>query len=123
MGKKTDPIRLGNLDAERDWGFAGDFVEAQWMMLQGYDPEDYIIATGVKHSVRDLCKVAFDAAGITDWEPWVIEAEEFKRPAELHSLHARCDKAATKLGWTAKMKFEELIQLMVREDIKRHLRT
>lgn len=123
MGKKTDPIRLGNLDAERDWGFAGDFVEAQWMMLQGNEPEDYIIATGVKHSVRDLCRIAFDAAAIEDWERWVVEADEFKRPAELHSLHARCDKAANKLGWTAKMRFEHMIQLMVREDLKRHLRT
>lgn len=121
-GKKTDPIRLGNLDAERDWGFAGDFVEAQWMMLQKYEPEDYIIATGVKHSVRDLCRTAFAAAGIDDWESWVVEADEFKRPAELHSLHARCDKAATKLGWTAKMPFQELIQLMVKEDLRRHLR-
>ena len=119
LGKKTDPIRLGNLDAERDWGFAGDFVLAQWQMLQQDAPEDLIIATGVKHSVRELCQAAFDVVGI-DWREWIVEADEFKRPAELHSLHAKCDKAKIKLGWEPKVSFDELIEMMVVKDLERH---
>jgi GDPmannose 4,6-dehydratase len=119
LGKKTDRIRLGNLDAERDWGFAGDFVAAQWLMLQQSAPEDLIIATGVKHSVRDLCSTAFDRVGL-DWRDWVEEADEFKRPAELHSLHAKCDKARNKLGWEPQIGFAELIEMMVAADLERH---
>ena len=118
MGKQTEPIRLGNLDAERDWGFAGDFVEAQWLMLQHHTPEDFIIATGVKHSVRDLCKTAFDVVGI-DWKQWVVEADEFKRPAELHSLHAKSSKAKNELGWEPRVAFNELIEMMVVSDLRR----
>jgi GDPmannose 4,6-dehydratase len=121
VGKKKDPIRLGNLDAERDWGFAGDFVQAQWLMLQQAVPEDFIIATGVKHTVRDLCRTAFDKVEL-DWQDWVVEAEEFKRPAELHSLHARCDKARIKLGWESELTFDELIDSMVVADLDRHSR-
>jgi GDPmannose 4,6-dehydratase len=121
LGKKKDPIRLGNLDAERDWGFAGDFVQAQWLMLQQAVPEDFIIATGVKHTVRDLCRTAFDKVEL-DWQDWVVEAEEFKRPAELHSLHARCDKARIKLGWESELTFDELIDSMVVADLGRHSR-
>jgi len=119
VGKKKDRIRLGNLDAERDWGFAGDFVEAQWLMLQQDKPDDFIIATGVKNSIRDLCKTAFDVVGI-DWREWIEEAEEFKRPAELHSLHAKCDKAYQQLGWKSKVTFEEMIEMMVVADLERH---
>ena len=119
MGKKTDRIKLGNLDAERDWGYAADFVLAQWMMLQQDKPEDYIIATGEKHSVRDLCQTAFDIVGL-DWREWVEESDEFKRPAELYSLHAKCDKAKNKLGWSPQVQFKELIEMMVVEDLKRH---
>jgi GDPmannose 4,6-dehydratase len=116
---KAKTINLGNLDAERDWGFAGDFVEAQWLMLQQEFPMDFIIATGIKHSVRDLCKIAFETAGINDWEDYVIEDPAFKRPAELNSLQANCTKAERVLGWKSKVNFQQLIEMMVKEDIKR----
>jgi GDPmannose 4,6-dehydratase len=118
MGK-SDRIHLGNLSAERDWGFAGDFVEAQWLMLQQQTPQDYIIATGVKHSVEDLCRIAFNCVGL-DYREYVIESEQHKRPAELHSLQAKCDKAKLELGWQATMSFKNMIKLMIDEDIKRH---
>lgn len=117
---KAKSIKLGNLDAERDWGFAGDFVEAQWMMLQREQPKDYIIATGIKHSVKDLCHVAFSRAGIDDWHKHVISDSEFIRPAELDTLHASCSKASKELGWNHKMDFQSLINLMVDEDMRRH---
>ena len=117
---KSDRIYLGNLSAERDWGFAGDFVQAQWLMLQQETPRDYIIATGVKHSVEDLCRIAFNRVGL-DYREYVIESEQYKRPAELHSLQAKCDKAKLELDWQATMSFKDMIELMVDEDIKRHL--
>ena len=116
---KANTIHLGNLDAERDWGFAGDYVEAQWLMLQQDKPDDFIIATGIKHSVRELCRLAFDVAGINDWEDYVVEDPAFKRPAELDSLQASCNKAERVLGWKPKVTFEQLIEMMVVEDIKR----
>jgi GDPmannose 4,6-dehydratase len=116
---KANTIHLGNLDAERDWGFAGDFVEAQWLMLQQDKPDDFIIATGVKHSVRELCRLAFDVAGIRDWEDYVVEDPRFKRPAELDSLQANSNKAEQVLGWKPKVTFEELIEMMVKADIDR----
>lgn len=116
---KSDRILLGNLQAERDWGFAGDFVEAQWLMLQQEKPQDFIIATGVKHSVEDLCRIAFEHVGL-DYKEYVVENDQYKRPAELHSLQAKCDKAKRELGWEPKMSFKELICTMVDEDIKRH---
>ena len=116
---KLDKITLGNLKAERDWGFAGDFVEAQWLMLQQDQPQDYIIATGIKHSVEDLCRIAFGHVGL-DWRNYVIESDQFKRPAELHSLQAKCDKAKNNLGWQPKVSFNELIAMMVDEDVKRN---
>ena len=112
-------ITLGNLDAERDWGHASDYVEAQWLMMQQEVPEDFIIATGKKHSVRDLCKVAFEAGGIKDWESYVVTSDEFTRPNELHSLHASSDKASSVLNWKNKINFEDMIQDMVLEDIRR----
>lgn len=118
-GKNTK-ISLGNLDSERDWGHAKDYVRAQWMMLQQDKPEDYIISTGIKYSVRDLCRIAFKAAGIDDWEQYVESVEAFKRPNELHSLHADCTKAKTKLKWTPEISFEVMIEEMVTEDIRRH---
>jgi GDPmannose 4,6-dehydratase len=117
---KSDRIILGNLTSERDWGFAGDFVEAQWLMLQQEQPQDYIIATGIKHSVAVLCQTAFEHVGL-DWREYVIESNDYKRPAELHSLHAKCDKAKNQLGWEPKMNFKQMITMMVDEDIKRHL--
>jgi GDPmannose 4,6-dehydratase len=116
---KADSIHLGNLDAERDWGFAGDFVEAMWLMLQLEFPMDFIIATGVKHSIRDLCKTAFDVAGIGDWQKYVVVDPAFKRPAELDSLQASCNKAERVLDWKPKVNFKQLIKIMVEADIKR----
>lgn len=118
---KTKQIHLGNLDAERDWGHAKDFVKAQWLMLQQDIPKDYIISTGKKHSVRDLCRVAFDVVGLP-WQDYVVEDPEFKRPNELHTLHADCSKAKDELGWEPAISFEDMIQEMVEEDIKRHQR-
>lgn len=117
---KDDKIVLGNLDAERDWGHAKDYVRAQWLMLQQDKPEDFIIATGVKHSVRDLCRIAFLTAGISNWEDYVVSDQEFQRPNELHSLHADSDKAKRLLGWEPKYSFESMICEMVECDIERH---
>jgi GDPmannose 4,6-dehydratase len=116
----SDTIVLGNLDAERDWGHAYDYVRAQWLMLQQDKPEDFIIATGTKHSVRDLCSVAFNAAGILDWEGYVVSDKEFERPNELHSLHADSNKAKTILGWEPKYTFEQMIVEMVEADMNRY---
>lgn len=117
---KIDYIELGNLDAERDWGFAGDYVEAQWLMLQQPEPKDYIIATGVKHSVRDVCQIAFAKVGINDWQQHVRSTEANMRPAELNSLQASCNRAQQELGWRPKMDFRSLIEFMTTEDLKRH---
>ena len=117
---KSDKIKLGNLNSERDWGHARDYVRAQWMMLQQDEPEDFIIATGVKHSIVDLCRVAFHAAGIEDWEQYVVSDPEFVRPHDLVSLHASCDKAERKLGWKPETSFEEMISEMVAADLARY---
>lgn len=117
---KADKIKLGNLDAERDWGHAEDFVEAQWLMMQQDKPDDYIVATGIKKSIRDLCRVAFDAAAINDWEKYVVTDPEFVRPNDLVSLHASSDKAKKELNWQPKWTFERMIEDMVRKDIWRH---
>lgn len=117
---KTDNIQLGNLDAQRDWGFAGDFVEAMWMMLQADKPVDYVCATGVVHSVRDVCKVAFEHAGITDWDKHVVTNPEFIRPAELDYLRGDATNLRKDLGWEPKTNFRELISNMVDEDLKRY---
>lgn len=117
---KKDVIKLGNLDAERDWGHAQDFVKAQWLMLQQEEAKDYIIATGVKKTIRDLCRVAFDAAAIDNWEKHVVSDPEFVRPNDLVSLHASSDKAKKELGWEPEWTFEAMIKDMVRKDIWRH---
>jgi len=117
---KSNQIKLGNLDAERDWGHAEDFVKAQWMMLQSETPKDYIIATGVKKTIRDLCKVAFEAAAIDNWEKYVVSDPEFVRPNDLVSLHASSDKAKKELGWEPVWSFEQMITDMVRKDIWRY---
>jgi len=117
---KSDKIKLGNLGSERDWGHARDYVRAQWLMLQQDEPEDFIIATGRKHSIMDLCRVAFNAAGITDWEQYVVSDPEFVRPHDLVSLHASCDKAERVLGWKPETSFEEMIYEMVEADFIRH---
>jgi GDPmannose 4,6-dehydratase len=111
-------LRLGNLDAERDWGYAKDYVEAMWLMLQRDTAEDYVIATGEAHSVRDCCRVAFDEAGLRDWERCVVIDPDFVRPAEVDHLIGDSSKAARDLGWKPKTSFEELIRLMTRSDLK-----
>ncbi len=110
-------IRLGNLDAERDWGYAKDYVEAMWLMLQRDEPEDYVIATGESHSVRECCQVAFDEAGLGDFEQYVTIDSAFVRPAEVDHLIGTPAKAERDLGWKPQTSFEELIRLMTRADI------
>src|SRR6202171_3481117 len=111
-------IRLGNLDAERDWGYAKDYVEAMWLMLQQDAAEDYVIATGQAHSVRECCEVAFDEAGLGDFEGYVVIDPAFVRPAEVDHLIGDPSKAERDLGWKPQTSFEELIRLMTRSDLE-----
>jgi GDPmannose 4,6-dehydratase len=111
-------LRLGNLDAERDWGYAKDYVEAMWLMLQRDTPEDYVIATGESHSVRECCQVAFDEAGLGDFERYVTIDSAFVRPAEVDHLIGSPAKAERDLGWKPQTTFEELIRLMTRADLE-----
>ncbi|HMD57783.1 MAG TPA: GDP-mannose 4,6-dehydratase [Solirubrobacteraceae bacterium] len=111
-------LRLGNLDAERDWGYAKDYVEAMWLMLQRDAPEDYVIATGEAHSVRECCEVAFDEAGLGAFEQYVTIDPAFVRPAEVDHLIGDPGKAERELGWTPHTSFEELIRLMTRADLE-----
>jgi GDPmannose 4,6-dehydratase len=114
----TDSLRLGNLDARRDWGFAGDYVEAMWRMLQQPSPTDYVIGTGQTHSVRDLVDAAFRHVGL-DWRKHVKTDPKFMRPAEVDLLQADASKAKRELGWTPTVKFEELVAMMVDADLER----
>jgi GDPmannose 4,6-dehydratase len=111
-------LRLGNLDAERDWGYAQDYVEAMWLMLQRDTAEDYVIATGEAHSVRECCQIAFEEAGLGDFEPHVVIDPAFVRPAEVDHLIGDPSKAARDLGWKPRTSFEELIRLMTRSDLE-----
>jgi GDPmannose 4,6-dehydratase len=115
LGLATE-LRLGNLDAERDWGFAKDYVEAMWLMLQRDEPADYVIATGIAHSVRDVVEVAFDQAGIAV-EDRVVLDPAFVRPAEVERLIGDHSKATEQLGWTPTTDFETMIRLMVDADV------
>jgi GDPmannose 4,6-dehydratase len=117
---KSDKIVLGNLEAKRDWGFAGDFVNAMWLMTQQSQPKDYIIATGISHSVGEFCQLAFNRVGITDWQKYVTVSDEFIRPAELNHLCANTTLAKTELGWTPVMDFNTLVNVMVDADIARY---
>jgi GDPmannose 4,6-dehydratase len=110
-------LRLGNLDAERDWGYAKDYVEAMWLMLQQNAPEDYVISTGEAHSVRDCCRIAFDEAGLGDFEQYVVIDPTFVRPAEVDHLIGNSAKALGDLGWKPRTSFEDLIRLMTRADL------
>ena len=112
-------IGLGNLDSKRDWGFAGDYVEAMWLMLQHDEPDNYIVSTGETHSIRDFLDVAFGHVGIDDWEQNVFIDPAFKRPAELHALHGSSSKAKDVLQWEPRVGFKELVQMMVDADLKR----
>src|SRR3989339_871363 len=115
----TKSISLGNLDAKRDWGFAGDYVEAMYLMLQQKEPDDYVIGTGAYHSVKDVVDLAFKEIGVSDWKKYVVIDPRYKRPAEVPHLRARIDKAKNKLGWQPKVTFKELIKMMVKADLKR----
>ncbi len=108
-------LRMGNLEARRDWGYAGDYVEAMWLMLQQPEPEDYVIGTGITHAVSDLLEAAFGAADL-DWHDYVTEDAELLRPAEVEHLCADPARARTDLGWEPKVGFEELIRMMVVAD-------
>lgn len=113
-------LRLGNLEAKRDWGFAGDYVEAMYLMLQQKEPGDYVVGTGENHSVREFVELAFKYAGIKNWEKYVVIDPQFKRPAEVPNLKARPDKAKKVLGWSPKVSFEELVKMMIEADLKRY---
>jgi GDPmannose 4,6-dehydratase len=112
-------LRLGNLNAQRDWGYAGDYVEAIWLMLQQGEPEDYVISTDETHSVKEFVRVAFSHVGL-DWEKYVIVDPKFVRPAEVDLLVGDSSKAREKLKWQPKIKFEDLIKMMVDSDIERY---
>ena len=112
-------LRLGNLDARRDWGFAGDYVDAMWRMLQRDEPEDYVVGTGVTSSVRDLCEIAFSAVGL-DYREHVVQDPKFFRPAEVDLLVADPSKARRELGWKPRVTFRELVEMMVEADLERH---
>jgi GDPmannose 4,6-dehydratase len=114
----SDELRLGNLDAERDWGFAGDYVEAMWLMLQQDEPSDYVVATGEPHSVREFVELAFERAGL-DWEQHVVLDPQFLRPAEVDQLIGDSSKARSQLGWEPRTSFRELVELMVDADLER----
>ncbi len=110
-------LRIGNLESQRDWGFAGDYVQAMWLMLQQDTPEDYVISTGQTHSVEKLLTVAFGAADL-DWKKYTVQDPEFMRPAEVDLLVGDASKAGQKLGWEPEVTFEQLIQMMVEADIQ-----
>jgi len=115
---RTKELRLGNLDARRDWGYAGDYVEAMWRMLQQDQPEDYVVGTGKTHAVRDLCRLAFSHVGL-DYQDYVVQDPRFYRPAEVDLLVADASKSKNILGWTPQVSFEELVCMMVDADLKR----
>jgi len=114
----ADELRLGNLEAERDWGYAADYVEAMWSMLQQDEPSDYVICTGKTHSVRTLCELAFSYVGL-DYRDHVVTDERFMRPAEVDLLVGDPTKAKQALGWGPEVSFEELIGMMVEADLKK----
>ncbi|MFH0798202.1 MAG: GDP-mannose 4,6-dehydratase [Candidatus Woesearchaeota archaeon] len=116
LGKQNELV-LGNLDAKRDWGYALDYVRMMWMMLQQDTPDDYVIATGETHTVKEFVEAAFNAAGIEDWEKYVKTDPKFIRPAEVNILIGDPSKAKQKLGWEPKVKFNELVRIMVEADL------
>ncbi len=113
----SNELRMGNLDAKRDWGFAGDFVEAMWLMLQQDEPEDYVISTGEAHSVKELVEVAFDHVGL-NWKDYVVIDPKFVRPAEVDLLLGDSTKARNELKWQTRLGFEELVRMMVDYDVE-----
>lgn len=121
MGLQNE-LRLGNLDARRDWGFAGDYVDAMWRMLQQDTPDDYVIGTGATHSVREFCEAAFGAADL-DYREYVVQDERFFRPAEVDLLVADPSRAHKDLGWKPAVDFQALVQMMVMADLERYQRS
>ncbi|MFZ2484832.1 MAG: GDP-mannose 4,6-dehydratase, partial [Minisyncoccia bacterium] len=115
----TDYLELGNLDAKRDWGFAGDFVEAMWLMMQRSEPDDFVIATGKSHSVKEFCKEAFSIANL-DYEKYVRTDKQFMRPVDVRFLLGDPSKAKKVLGWEPKTTFKELVTMMVEADIAKY---
>jgi len=111
-------LRLGNLEAKRDWGFAGDYVKAMWIMLQQDEPDDYVIATGETHSVKEFAELAFSYVGL-NWQKYVVKDEKFYRSSEVYELKGDFSKAKRKLGWQPKVSFEELVKMMVEADLQR----
>ena len=109
---------LGNTDAKRDWGYAGDYVKAMWLMLQQDEPDDYVIATGETHSIEEFLTLAFDKAGLGDWRPYVRHDAKFLRPAEVDLLIGDPAKAKAKLGWQPEVNFEQLVAMMVEHDLE-----
>jgi GDPmannose 4,6-dehydratase len=115
-----DLLALGNLDAKRDWGFAGDYVKAMWLMLQQEGGDDYVVATGETHSIRDLLDVAFEHVGISDWDQHVLQDPRFFRPAEVDLLVGDASKARKALGWEPEVGFADLVRMMVDHDLAEH---
>jgi GDPmannose 4,6-dehydratase len=115
---KQDKLIMGNLDAQRDWGFAGDYVKAMWMMLQQEIPDDYVVSTGETHSVREFVELAFSIAGITNWQDYVGQSQDFMRPAEVDYLIGDPAKARNVLGWQTETTFEQLVTMMVENDLR-----
>ncbi|MBC8249511.1 MAG: GDP-mannose 4,6-dehydratase, partial [Anaerolineales bacterium] len=113
----ANELRMGNLDSKRDWGYVEDYVRAMWLMLQQDEPDDYVVATGETHSVRELCEVAFGYLGL-DWRDYVMVDPKFLRPADVDLLVGDATKARTRLGWEPTVTFEELIQMMVDADLE-----
>ncbi len=120
---KAKTLSLGNLDAKRDWGFAGDFVDAMWRMLQQKTSENFVVATGKTHSVREFCALAFARAGIKRWQKHVRVDKRFLRPAEVHTLRGDSSRARRRLKWRPKVDFSQLVEMMVDKDIERVRRT
>jgi GDPmannose 4,6-dehydratase len=117
-----EKLTLGNLEASRDWGYAGDFVEAMWLMLQQDEPDDYVIATGETHTIRQLLELAFAAAGMDGWEKYVESDARFMRPAEVDILTGDATKARERLGWKPKVSFPDLVTMMVEADLEEEAR-
>ncbi len=113
----ADTLAMGNLDAQRDWGFAGDYVRAMWLMLQQDEPDDYVVATGETHTIEEMVELAFSNVGITDWRKYVRQDERFMRPSEVDLLIGDASKAKRKLGWSHETSWRDLCAEMMREDL------
>ena len=121
--KKQNKLELGNLESKRDWGFAGDYVEAMWLMLQKEKADDYVVATGETHSVKEFVEIAFRSVGISDWEKYVVtNVEAHMRPAEVDHLIGDATRARNELGWAPKTSFKELVEMMVKADLEQEKR-